>query len=179
MTVSEAQEFSYREARSGAVTAAITIALIVESLAVHFAVAVRHPLVAWALTLTSVTAILWLVRDYRALGAGRVRLESDRVRLAIGRRYDVALPRIVIARVVKPTFRDLPAPGTTQGRDYVNLTKPAAPNVLVTLTQPVEVRLPGGLRRNVQRIGLRLDDPTSFLRALQPEPAAAGISPND
>lgn len=171
--MSDTQEFSYRSARSGAITAGITMAVVVESLAVHLAVAARHPLVAWALTLTSLTAIVWLVRDYRALGAGRVHVDPAALRLAIGRRYDIALSRTAIARAIKPTFRDLPAPGSTRGRDYVNLTKPAAPNVLITLTHPTKVRLPGGLQRDVLRIGLKLDEPAVFLRALGTEQVSA------
>lgn len=166
-------EFSYREARSGAITSAVIAVVVIESVAVHFAVAVRHPAMAWALTLTSLAAIIWLVRDYRALGAGHVRLDGDRVQLTIGRRYDVAVPRAAISCVIKPTFRDLPTPGTTQGRDYVNLTRPAAPNVLIALAQPMSIRLPGGRRRDVQRIALKLDDASAFLRALDDDYVAA------
>jgi hypothetical protein len=159
--------FSYRSARSGAITAAISAAVVIESAAVHFAVAVRHPWIAWALTLTSVAALVWLAGDYQGLGTGLVRLHGDRLRLTIGRRYDVAIPLSEVARVIKPTFRDLPTPGTTQGRDYVNLTKPAAANVLIGLAHPLRVRLPGGLHRDVTRLGLKLDDPDAFMRAVE------------
>src|SRR5205085_10107063 len=91
-------EFTYRTARSGAITSAIVAVIAIESLAVHFAVATRRPVLAWALTLTSVGAVYWLVRDYLALGSGTVRLSEESVRLAIGRRSDIEIPLASIAR---------------------------------------------------------------------------------
>ncbi|HKW46951.1 MAG TPA: hypothetical protein VJN70_05880 [Gemmatimonadaceae bacterium] len=77
--------FSYRTARSPAIASAIGAVVAIESIAVHFAVAARHPRVAWALTLTMIAALVWLVRDYRALGSGFIRLEAPRrVRLTAG-----------------------------------------------------------------------------------------------
>jgi hypothetical protein len=146
---------------------AIGAAVVIESIAVHFAVAARHPRVAWALTLSSVVALVWLVRDYLALGAGFIRLESDALHLRVGKRFDITLPLASVVRALRPTFRDLPTPGTNEGRDYVNLTKPAVPNVLIVLDAPRRVRLTAGLHREVCRVALRLDDPDAFLRALE------------
>ena len=112
-------------------------------------------------------AIVWLVRDYRALGYGRVRLEPDTLTLSIGRRFNVRIPRASVARVMRPTYRDLPTPGTNQGRDYVNLTKPASPNVLLLLREPMSVKLMGRMRREVQRIALHLDAPDEFLSGMR------------
>src|SRR5206468_7029403 len=59
--------FSYRSTRSRSITTAFCAVVVIESVAVHFAVAARHPIVAWTPTLTGLAAVLWLVRDYRAL----------------------------------------------------------------------------------------------------------------
>jgi len=165
--MSDNLEFTYRSARSGAITAAIGAVVLIESVAVHFAVAAHHPRIAWALTLTSLYAVVWLVRDYRALGSGAVRVADDNVRLRIGRRFDVSIPLASVARTLKPTFRDLPTPGTNQGRDFLNLTKPAAPNVLIVLETMQRVRVMAGIHRDVQRVALKLDDPDGFLRAAE------------
>lgn len=159
-------EFSYRSARSGAITFAFVAVIVIESAAVHFAVAARRPMLAWGLTLTSVIAILWLVRDYQALGTGVIRLGDEMLELTIGRRFAIGIPIATIDRALPPTFRDLPAPGTTQGRDYLNLTKPAAPNVLLVLREPRRVRLTAGVRRDARRIAFRVDDAPRFLAAL-------------
>ena len=165
-------EFSYRTARSTAITTAIIAVVLIESVAVHFAVAARHPMVAWVLTLSSIAAVVWLARDYLALGTGAVRLTADRANLTIGRRFDVALPLDAIARVIAPTFRDLPTPGTTQGRDFLNLTKPAAPNVLIVLEEPRRLRITMGITREVKRIALKLDDSAAFISAIEARRAA-------
>ena len=164
--------FSYRSARSGAITAALVAVILIESIAVHFAVAARRPVLAWVLTLTSLVAVLWLVRDYQALGTGAVRLGDDTLELTIGRRFAIGIPVATIERSTTPTFRDLPAPGTNQGRDFLNLTKPATPNVLLVLGEPRRVRLMAGVHRDARRIAFRLDDGPSFLAALEERRAA-------
>ncbi len=163
----ESLEFSYRSARSGAITSALVAVIVIESAAVHFAVVSRLPVLAWVLTLTGVVAVFWLVRDYVALGSGAVRLNDDTLDLTIGRRFSIALPLAIIERATTPTFRDLPAPGTNQGRDYLNLTKPGAPNVLLALSKPRRVRLTAGVHRDARRIAFRLDDAPRFLAALE------------
>ena len=165
-------QFSYRTARSTAITTAIIAVVLIESFAVHFAVAARHPIVAWILTLSSIAAVAWLLRDYLALGTGAVRLTADMVNLTIGRRFDVALPLGAIARVIAPTFRDLPTPGTTQGRDFLNLTKPAAPNVLIFLEESRRLAITMGITRDVKRIALKLDDSAAFISAIEARRAA-------
>lgn len=151
--------------------------ILIESVAVHFAVAARRPVLAWVLTLTSVIAVLWLVRDYLALGTGAVRLGDETLELTIGRRFAMIVPLAAIERAATPTFRDLPAPGSTHGRDYLNLTKPAAPNVLVVLTEPQRVRLTAGVYRAARRIAFRLDDAPRFLAALDERRTAATARP--
>jgi hypothetical protein len=158
--------FTYRSARSGALVAGIGAVIVIETAALHLLLRVHHPLAAWLLTVTSVSALVWIVSDYVALGRSALLLERDDVHLRIGRRYDVRLPRARIERAIRPTFRDLPTPGTNQGRDYVNMTKPATPNVLLLLREPTDVRLPAGMRRTVSRVALHLDDPDAFVAAL-------------
>ncbi|HKN65387.1 MAG TPA: hypothetical protein VJW73_03880 [Gemmatimonadaceae bacterium] len=165
-------EFSYRSARSAAITFTLVAVILIESAAVHFAVAARRPTLAWVLTLTSLIAVLWLVRDYRAMGVGVVRLADDALELTVGRRFALVIPLAAIERATTPTFRDLPAAGTTQGRDFLNLTKPAAPNVLLVLGAPRRVRIAAGLHRAARRIAFRLDDASSFLDALEERRAA-------
>lgn len=129
-------------------------------------------MLAWVLTLTSLLAVLWLVRDYLALGTGVVRLSDDSLALTIGRRFAIDIPLAAIERAVTPTFRDLPTPGSTHGRDFLNLTKPAAPNVLLVLGEPRRVRLTAGVHREARRIAFRLDDAAGFLVALDERRAA-------
>lgn len=83
------------------------------------------------------------------------------------------LPRSDIAVAVRPGWRELPQAGTPAAAGYLNMMKPATPNVLLTLTAPARVRLPGGLSRSVCRLGLHLDEPELFLAALAKPTRAA------
>ena len=151
----------------------ISAAIAIETVAFPLLLGRRVPWLAWTLTLLSLYAIDWLVLDYLAMGSRALSVEGENVQLRIGRRFDFNLTRSQIARVIQPTFRDLPTPGTNQGRDFLNLTKPSAPNVLITLTEPVRVRLPGGIHRQVQRLALHLDDAAAFVATLSaPRPSA-------
>jgi hypothetical protein len=53
--------------------------------------------------------------------------------------------------------------------------KPATPNVLVTLVAPAMIRLPGGVLRPAQRLGLRLDDPAGFIAAFNEVQSTSGV----
>jgi len=155
--------FTYRSARSGAFVGGISAAILIETVAIHLLLVSTLPALAYVLTAFSLLAIAWLARDYVALGSGAVSVTDEMIRLTIGRRFDISVPRANVARASQPTFRDLPTPGTNQGRDYLNMTKPASPNVLIALKEPMRVRLPGGIHRMVKRFSLHLDDPTGFV----------------
>jgi len=158
--------YTYRSARSKPLLIGISIALAVETFALHMLLwQRRHPYVAWTLTALSILTILWIVRDYVAMGEGAIHLDERELHLTVGRRVNVRVPRTQISQVITPTFRDLPTPGTNQGVDFLNPTKPATPNVLLTLREPMTVRLPGR-RRTIRRIALHLDEPAAFIAAV-------------
>lgn len=149
--------------------------LAVETVALHlWLLSAHHPAAAWALTASSVATLAWLAADYRAMGRGAVLLGEDSLELRVGLRFTARVERRNVAAAVRPTWRDRPAPGTaTAAAGYVDLMKPATPNVLLALDAPVTVRLPGGIRRSARRIALHLDDPDGFLAALATRPTSA------
>lgn len=171
-----AQEFTYRSARSGALLLGLAIALLVETVALHLWLAASHPVIAWILTSTSLATLLWLAADYRATGSGTVLLTADSLDLRIGHRFAAQLSRAEVASAVRPEWRDVPTPGTPEAAGYLNLMKPATPNVLITLVAPTRVRLAGGIRRSCQRIGLHLDQPDRFISAFNATPARKAVA---
>jgi hypothetical protein len=159
--------FTYRSARSGSLVAGMGLVIGVETLVMHLWIRHQHPLLAWSLTAVSVSALWWLAADYLALGRGAIRVEGDLLDLRVGRRFTLRVPLSAIAAVGRPTWQELPAAGAPGSEVYRNLMKPATPNVLVTLAEPVRVRLPGGIERSARRLGLRVDDPGGFIAALE------------
>ena len=156
--------FTCRRARSASITVAIGMLLVVETGGFHaLLLYLGHPLAAWTLTLLSLTALAWLISDYRAMGTAAIHVGPERMDLRIGRRISAVVPRTALASIIAPTWRDL-----QPGEDYLNGTKPARPNVMLTFRDPVSVTLLGAVRRPVRRIGLHLDEPERFIAHLGP-----------
>jgi hypothetical protein len=143
----------------------IGIAIVVETVAFHAMLMTSHPLLAWVMTLSSLSILVWLVLDYRAMGVGTIKVTPSEIDIRIGRRLSTVIARANLAGAIKPTFRDIPqvVSGT---RDYLNLTKHIDPNVLLTLQEPAVVSL-AGLKLRARRISMHLDDPDRFLAALR------------
>lgn len=166
--------FAVRGARSPAVTIAIGVVLAIETVAIHLLLAPRHGLVAWSVTGLSLATLAWLVADYAALGDSTIDVDSDTVRIAIGRRISATVPRERVRDAAVATWRDHPdGPDAT----WLNATKPADPNVIVTFDAPTPIRLFGIANRPVQRLGLCVDEPLALVAALQParDPAALPV----
>ena len=161
--------FTYRTARSGALSAGLALAVGVEALVLHLWLASRHPGWAWTLTALSIVTLVYLAAEYRAWGRGAIRVTADALEVAVRHRAAAVVPRSAVSGAVLATWRTLPdAPDAA----YVNAMRPAEPNVLVQFKTTVPVRLAGGLvTRQVARLGLHVDDPAAFVQAVSAPPA--------
>jgi hypothetical protein len=147
-------------ARSLALLATFLLLVAVESVVLHLWLAPSYPVAAWVLTALSVFTGGWLLGDYRALGQAALTVSEHALGLDIGWRARAAIPREAIAGIARASWRDIPDGAT---RDYVNLAKPAEPNVLITCTPPADVRLFGAVTRPMRLIGLHVDDPDALV----------------
>jgi hypothetical protein len=155
--------FTQESARSLPLTGALCAVIAVETAALHLLLRLRHPWLAWTLTALSLWTIVWLIGDYRAIGARPVVLEPEALLVRLGRRFQARVPLSEIAKAEAPSWRDVPAKGSP---GYLKLSGPGSPNVLLTFVRPVEFTGPAGIRRSFTRVGLRLDQPAEFLRSL-------------
>jgi hypothetical protein len=161
--------FTYRSARSGALSAGLALAVGVESLVLHLWLGERHPGWAWTLTALGVATLAYVALEYRAWGRGAVHVTPDALDLRIAGRMAVRVPRTAVAGAAVASWRDVPD-GASDG--YLNGTGPAEPNVMLAFTAPVPVRVAAGLvTRRVRRLGLRVDDPAGFVAAVTGPPA--------
>ena len=85
--------------------------------------------------------------------------------VALGNQLRCRFPRSAIASADVATWRSVPDPD--MARDYVNTAKPLEPNVLIVLRDPIEARLPLGIRKRVTRLGVRVADPQRVISELQ------------
>lgn len=168
--------FRMRSARSPSLSVGFSAAIAVETLGLHLWLTARHPHLAWTLTALSASSIAWLAGDFMALGRGFVDVTPDSIELRAGWRATARIPRSSIATVIRPSWRDLPAGGEPGARDYINAVKPGEPNVLLTLSSATPVRLMGAVRRDAIKLGLRLDEPDAFIRAVTAPAGATAAS---
>ena len=167
-TMSADSRFSFRSARSGAVSAGMALAVDVEAAVVRLWLHRTHTLWAWSTTTLGLVTFVWLVVQYRAFGTTQLRVSAARVELRVPGHGQLHVPRAQIATATVPTWRELPESGTC---GYLNLMAPAEPNVLLALTGPARVPVLGGfVRRSVTHLALRVEDPHSFLQSLTVDP---------
>ncbi len=164
--MSDPVTFTSRSARSAALLAALTLVIGVETGVLHMALAQTYPVLAWSLSILSLCTAAWLVGDYRAMGHRAVAVDAVHVHLYIGWRATARIPRDTIRTTLRPTWRERPATGSS---GYVNLTKPAVPNLIFTCTPAATVRLPGGLTRQAHVIALHVDDADALAALLHTE----------
>lgn len=161
--------FPVSTAGSAPLLAGISLAIVVETVAVHLMLRARHPAAAWILTTLSVVSLLWIVLDHRAVGRNPLALGDGELLLRYGRRFSARVPVAQIAEVSEPSWRDTPPAGTP---GYVRLSGFADPNVMLRFRAPVRLSGPAGITRAAERVGLRLEAPAAFVQAVRTEVAA-------
>lgn len=165
--------FSHRAARSASLTALFIFLVAAESSGVHLLLFRRAPIVAVVLSALGLLAAVWLLLDHHTLGKATTRVTSEHLELRVGRRASAVIPLASVAAATQPSWQDLPAfpqPG------FLNPTKPAPPNVLLTFTAPVPITLFGSMRRPVDMLALAVDRPDEFLAAIAGKPVASVTS---
>lgn len=144
--------------------ATLATLVVLETAGVHLLLLRYSLLLALAVSLISLSALIWLIADYLALGRLTSLITDESLVLRVGRRATATIPRKLLATAISPSWRDLP---DAPNRSYLNVTKPAEPNLLLTFSEPVVVKLPGGLRRSIRMLAVHVDTPEAFLAALQ------------
>jgi hypothetical protein len=158
--------FSHRPARSAPLFGTLLGVGLIEVAGFHLLLFRHHPALSLALAAVGLSGLSWIVADYRALGTLETSVTADRLLLRVGRRAAADLPLAAVASAISPSWRDLPSPPPA---GFLNPTKPAPPNVLLTFREPVAVRLLGAFERPVRRLALHVDRPAAFLAAVLQE----------
>ncbi len=166
MNAIHARRFTYASAQNRTIVVAVSAILVIETTVLHLWLAPQHARVAWLLTALSLATLAWLWRDDVRYRAGEIRVAGQSCDVQLGARWVGTIPRELVEHVTRPTWKDLPEPGNPTANDYANLTKPADPNVLIVLREPVALRAFGLVDKKVRRIGVHLDAPDDFLSEL-------------
>jgi hypothetical protein len=136
-------------------------ASLMEMIALDFLVRVHHHTAANVLLAVDLLAALWILGFVRAVQQRPILLTSDGLHVRNGLQWRIDIPRDAIADVQFGRVK-APAKGT---RGYLRAAL-GQPNVLMQLRHPVPAHGPYGTARQVERIGLVLDDVAGFREAL-------------
>lgn len=161
------EAFSYhRKSGYGAIIFAILVLMAAEGIPTHILVVRWSPVAAWILSFLTAYGVVWFLADWRAARLRPILLGPDELRLRVGLRWTVTIPRERIAAVHKKR----PA----GSEPYVRASLPATTPLWIELTEPVTAKGPYGIEKRARWISLNVDDPERFLRSL---PASAPPAP--
>jgi len=155
-----AGEFAYTETSGfGGVLLMLGVVAVSEGIAVHFVLMEYAPRAAWVHLAVNVYGLLWLVAAYQAARLRPVVVTEDTLLVRASLLWTAEVPRAAIASVTDV----VEAP---RGRGVLKAALGTTPVLLVTLSAPIEARGLMGLRRQVTRIALHVDDPAGLRAAL-------------
>ena len=155
------QAFSQQGTRSTGMLIGLSMAMVVESVAVHALVAKRWPLADVVLIVVNVLTLVWLVRHWRAVGDRPLVVRESGLGIAHGTLVAVEVPWSQVRSVTRAAWRDLP---TDARQGFLKLSGGDDPSVLVACEPPVPVKMMG-VPKQVSLFGLRPDDASGFVAA--------------
>ncbi len=151
-------ELSYtRESGLGGLLFGLGVLLLTEGLAIHMLLQTWSPRAAWVLAGLNVYALLWLAGVHQAARLRPVVVSSERLLLRASLLWTVVVPRGAVGSV-----RPIHAMPRVKG--VLRLALGTAPNLLLSLREPVVARGMLGIERRVTRIALYVDDPEALSR---------------
>jgi len=155
--------FTAYDARVPAFTWGLALAIVVETFVMHLLVGAAHPRVAWALTGLGAYALVWVVGQHRAVGARAIALEEEHLVLRAGLRLTARVPWSLVQGADAVSSAMAPA---RRGAGDLDVARPAEPNVVVRLREPVIGTGAFGVRRRVARVAMCVDEPERLVTAI-------------
>jgi hypothetical protein len=137
------------------------MASAVETAAVHFLLRAVAPRVALAALAVSAFGTVWILGFARAVQLRPILVSADTLHVRSGVQWALDVPRAAIEHIEFGRVR-APTKGTP---GYLRATL-GQPNVLVTLREPTRANGPYGITRQVQQLGLVIDDLAAFRAAM-------------
>lgn len=153
--------FSYHRKKGfSALMGVLLFLVIVETTVMHMAIRLWSPLLAWILTGVSIYSFLWLVGDLQAIRLQPIVLNRDNLFLRTGMRWRVNIPISNIAGIQEGTsLRE-------KNDSYLRMTVYGEPNYTIHLKNAMKVSGLLGMQRDVQQIGIFIDEERKFLKEM-------------
>lgn len=148
-----------------AILGALMMVLLAETLAVHLFLQERWPWAAWAATLLSVYSAVWLVADYHAARWHPPTVHDVGLRVPVGLRWRAWIPWTAVADIRSHRPDD---------EDALHLVLSGSPDFWVELREPLPVRGPMGITKEVRTLGIGADDPQALRTRMEAWVAGSG-----
>jgi hypothetical protein len=134
-----------------------------EIVGIHLLLVALSPRVAWALTAFEFYGVVWVVGLLRSVDGLPIVLDEHGIHIRYGVMYSLFVPYEVIQDLQRGPLFSV----DTKRKNYLNCAFMNAPDCVLRLRAATRARLPYSLSRNVDEIGLMLDEPREFIAQLE------------
>ena len=154
------RDFHYHTASSaGAIFLAILLAVLAESIGLHFLLMLWSKTAALVHLVLSLYAVIFFLGDYRAIRRRPHIISPDGISLRCGIRWDV--------KILPENLRSISKGGEcSSDGDCLNIAPFGQPTHIIELHDPVAVTGPYGITRTTRTIGIIVDERDAFTRAV-------------
>ena len=147
-----------------------------EIVGVHLLVAALSPVAAWALTGFEFYGVVWVIGLLRSVDRLPIVLDERGIHVRFGVLYALFVPYEAVQELQRGRLHSV----DTKRKNYLNCAFMNTPDCVLKLRAARRARLPYTLSREVDEIGLMVDDPKEFVARLEgriAEARGAGSSP--
>jgi hypothetical protein len=134
-----------------------------EIVGVHLFVAALSPVAASALTAFEFYGVVWVIGLLRSVDRLPIVLDERGIHIRFGVMYTLFVPYEAVQDLQRERLHSV----DTKRKNYLNCAFINAPDCILKLRAARRARLPYTLSRDVDEIGLMVDDPKEFLAQLE------------
>jgi hypothetical protein len=156
--------FAYH--RRGGLRVIYGVAVVVgcfEIVGVHLLVAALSPVAAWVLTAFEFYGVVWVIGLLRSVDRLPIVLDERGIHIRFGVIYALFVPYEAVQDLQRERLHSV----DTKRKNYLNCAFINAPDCILKLRAARRARLPYTLSRDVDEIGLMVDEPKEFLAQLE------------
>ncbi|MEH7238337.1 hypothetical protein [Bacillus sp. JJ1562] len=143
-------------------------AMVIEVIGVHFLIAhFWSPTAAWIFTALDLYALLWIIADYHAVRLSPIVIKDDKLFAQVGIRREIVVDLKTI-KSIQPTTTGKKERAREKQSFAITLPNlfEEDPQFEIELAEPVLANLPFGIKKEMTKLYVTVDDKEAFLHEL-------------